>query len=413
MTSPWFGGGRNRRHTDLTPARSALDGAAQALIDLDTRQGYVDDAIKAARELGGLDDLARSWKAIAERSFTASAEYLDATAKYPLTDTYGEPNAGLDVEAARRAFIGAHRSMADAAADVDAFYVRHRERIESGKQALAAIPRQIDEARRAANAATDKAASVGERDPKLLDFRSVMTGIDSVSAAMAQLTAGGSLAAQQQSAAGVRSAAAALSQALDEAPQLADRARTSLPSVRTRLDSLATRMQRLPQAQSAMWQEFNQASSADLAQHQHQAEAGLAAARAEFGKAETAVAGGDPETAHDAIAATRAQANAVDRLIDEVTNRLEQLRAVKRDPRAAENPVRFAIRDAQRLVVDRGLAAEWGSVLDAQSARVDRAVAALDGPHPDYWALLSELQAVRAFVTDIVDRVRQRAHRDG
>ncbi len=415
MTAPWFGNRdsrRNRDERDLAPARSALDAAAQALIDLDTRQGYVDEAIRAARELGGTDDLARSWTAVAERSFKASAEYLDATAKYPLIDTIGRPNYGLDVETARRAFIGAHRSMADAASDVDAFYARHRDRIEAGKRALAAIPQQIDAARRAADAVTEQAAALGDRDPKLLDLRSVTSAMDELSSAMARLAAGGPAPAQATAAAAVQAAASTLREALDDAPQLAARTRSALPSVRTRLDSLATRMQRMPEAMSAMWREFTQASSADLGQHPRAAEAALDSARTELRRAEAAVTAADPETAQEAITAARAHAVRADRFIDEVTHRLEQLRSARQDPRGAEHPVRFAIRDAQRLVVDRGLATEWGSVLDAQSARVDRAVAALDRPHPDYWAMLTELGSVRDFVADIVDRVRRRARQD-
>ena len=86
---------------------------------------------------------------------------------------------------------------------------------------------------------------------------------------------------------------------------------------------------------------------------------------------------------------------------------MQQPRAFRRQiVTDVERRVRFRIRDAQRLVVDTATVAEWGSVLDAQSARVDRAVAALTGPHPDYWALLTEVDAVTTFVADIVARVR-------
>lgn len=412
MTTPWFGGGRNRSTPDLSPARSALDGAAQALIDLDTRQGYVDDAIRSAQALTGSADIGRAWSPIAERAFKASAEYLDATAKYPLTDTYGEPNANLDVEAARRAFVSAHRAMADAASAVDSFYSTYREQIESSKRTLAAIPKLVADARAAAAAATDGATTVAQQQPGLLDLRSVVAAMDGLSSAMTRLDAGGSPVQQQQAATAVQEAASAFTAALNDAPHLAQKAITSLPALRTRLDSLTTRMQRLPEAQSAMWREFSQASSADLNEHGRKAEAALAAARLDYDKAGRAVREGRSEDALDLVASSREHAGRADVLIDEVTGRLDQLREVKRDPRGAEHPVRFAIRDAQRLVVDRGLAGEWGSVLDAQSARVDRAMLGLDRPHPDYWTLITELRSVREFVADVVDRVRQRARTD-
>ncbi|WP_051265253.1 hypothetical protein [Nakamurella lactea] len=412
MSAPWFGGGRNRQATDLAPARSALDGAAQALIDLDTRQGYVDDAIKSAQALTGSTEIARAWTPIAERAFKASAEYLDATAKYPLTDTYGEPNANLDVESARRAFVSAHRAMADAASAVDGFYSRYRDQIEASKRTLAAIPKLVGDARAAAAAATDRAGQVAQQQPGLLDLRSVVAAMDGLSAAMSALDAGGSAADLQQAATAVHAAAGAFTEAINDAPHLAQKAAGSLPSLKTRLDSLATRMQRLPQAQSAMWREFSQASSADLNEHGRRADAALSAARADFDKATTAVRDGRSEDALELVASSRQHAGQADALIDDVTGRLEQLREVKRDPRGAEHPVRFAIRDAQRLVVDRGLAGEWGSVLDAQSARVDRAMQGMDRPHPDYWSMITELRSVREFVADIVDRVRQQARTD-
>ena len=70
---------------------------------------------------------------------------------------------------------------------------------------------------------------------------------------------------------------------------------------------------------------------------------------------------------------------------------------------------RFRVRDAQRLAVDRGAVTEWGSVLDAQVARIDRTVAALTGRHPDYWKYHLALEEVSQYVSTIVTRIRQQA----
>jgi hypothetical protein len=51
------------------------------------------------------------------------------------------------------------------------------------------------------------------------------------------------------------------------------------------------------------------------------------------------------------------------------------------------------VRDAQRLVVDRGLVREFGPILDAQSVRLQNAQDRLTGVHPDYWLYLTELRA--------------------
>jgi len=45
--------------------------------------------------------------------------------------------------------------------------------------------------------------------------------------------------------------------------------------------------------------------------------------------------------------------------------------------------------------------------LDNAVERVDRAVASLTGRHPDYWHLLTELDAVKETVQQVVEQIRQ------
>jgi len=84
---------------------------------------------------------------------------------------------------------------------------------------------------------------------------------------------------------------------------------------------------------------------------------------------------------------------------------------VKADPGRHAADVRFVVRDAQRLVVDRGLVREFGPVLDAQSVRLQNAQDRLTGPHPDYWLYLTELRGIRDRVRQAVERVRSGASR--
>ena len=108
--------------------------------------------------------------------------------------------------------------------------------------------------------------------------------------------------------------------------------------------------------------------------------------------------------------ARSALANA-EQLVDGVTDRLNELRVVQKDPPAAAGRVRFQIRDAQLLAVNLGLVEQWGSVLDAQVLRVDRAVATLTGRHPDYWGYLVDLRAISDFVTGVVNKMKDEARR--
>ena len=108
------------------------------------------------------------------------------------------------------------------------------------------------------------------------------------------------------------------------------------------------------------------------------------------------------------IAAIRAELSRAEELVDAVTARLATLRSVRQNPGAKVDEVRFRLRDAQHLAVQRGLTAEWGSVLDSQLSRIDRAVDALTGVHPDYWAYVRDLDAVSTFIAGVVDRMRGR-----
>ena len=67
---------------------------------------------------------------------------------------------------------------------------------------------------------------------------------------------------------------------------------------------------------------------------------------------------------------------------------------------------RFVLRDAQRLVVDRGLVKRFGPILDAQSVRLQNAQDRLTGVHPDYWLYLSELRGVRQRAQEVVAEAR-------
>ena len=58
-------------------------------------------------------------------------------------------------------------------------------------------------------------------------------------------------------------------------------------------------------------------------------------------------------------------------------------------------------------VPDRGLVREWGTALDAQVPRIDRIVAALDVPTPDYWRYQRDLGDVGEFIAGIVTRIRE------
>lgn len=405
MAGGWFG--RVRRSPQQTVAATAArDGAVAAFLDLDTRQRFVDGAVRAVLELDPRSTLARAWERVEQECFAATAAYVSASEQHDLDRTTVPPGgAPVDLFGATTEYQRVHTTLADAATAVDTFYRRHRSELDQARSAVAATPRIAEEAAAAAAAARrtlDGAAG-------LAGFRSVRQAGAELTAAVADLDRALAAASPQQvrsAATRVHGAAAEIDAALTGARTAGDRASTTVTSVRTRIDTVQSRLDRLPPVRSALLREFSEPNSVDLVGNVDLAVRELGVGREQWQAAGVAVREGRPEDALDLLATAREHLSVAADACDALTDRLARLRAARDDPAQPERDARFRIRDAQRLVVDRDKVAQWGSVLDAQSRRVDVARERLTGAHPDYWAYLSELASVTAFVRTVVDRVR-------
>ncbi len=91
------------------------------------------------------------------------------------------------------------------------------------------------------------------------------------------------------------------------------------------------------------------------------------------------------------------------------SDRLQRLNAVQKDPEQEIERTRFAIRDAQRLAMAGRTTPDprHARPLDDSVARLERAVAGLEGRHPDYWHFLTETEAVRTTVSRVVAQIRE------
>jgi hypothetical protein len=209
----------------------------------------------------------------------------------------------------------------------------------------------------------------------------------------------------------VDAAVKTLERALGEAPGREQAAAAAINSVTTRIGATHSRAEKAGPAYSALLREFNAASSADLTNNEKQAMALIGQAEAELARALNAISVHNPELALESTTSARTLLAEAEHDVDAVTNRLSMLRDVRANPAEREKAVRFRLRDAQMLAVGRGLTAEWGSVLDAQIDRIDRIAGALTGRHPDYWAYVTELDAVAAFIAGAVDKIRNERKR--
>ncbi|SIR89841.1 serine/threonine-protein kinase [Williamsia sterculiae] len=386
----WF-----RRQDDETgqaPVSSAQADLVAAFLQLDQRLSSIAEDADASEALHPDATLRQDFAPLREHCYRVVEEYLELTNRenaHPVDET---------------AFARCSDDIHQAIESLDDFRRRHVGRLETARRELADVPRAAQAARTAADAELGAAVALPE---PARSYRSVTRAAEAVDAARVELDAARHPSDVRGATSRLESAATALRTATAAAPTLSEAARRALASVRTRLSAAQTRAAGMPEAYSALLREFSEPCSVDLAGHDRSAAERMAAGERLIARA-AALVPGDPDAALDAITEARSELGVADDLVDSVTDRLNELRAVRADPDGPAGRTRFQIRDAQLLAVSRGQVAQWGSVLDAQQDRVDRAGAALQGRHPDYWAYLTELNRISAFVADVVDKMRAR-----
>jgi chromosome segregation ATPase len=109
------------------------------------------------------------------------------------------------------------------------------------------------------------------------------------------------------------------------------------------------------------------------------------------------------------LSTVRALLNGTDEAVSAAGDRLRRLNAVSKDPQQEIDRTRFAIRDAQRLAMSGRNTPDprHARPLDDSVARLERAIATLEGRHPDYWHFLTETEAVRATTARVVSQIRE------
>lgn len=192
-------------------------------------------------------------------------------------------------------------------------------------------------------------------------------------------------------------------------PETAAEIDKRLSSLRTRTQALQTRAGQVDPVLSELRRRFSAACWQDLQQVPDQAT--RAVRQAEEKLAEGRKARGEQRWADatSQLSTVRALLNGVDEAIKAAGDRLQRLNEVSFDKTKEVERTRFAIRDAQRLAMAGRSTPDprHAGPLDDAVERVDRAVESLEGRHPDYWHLLTELDAVKESVHQVVDQIRE------
>jgi hypothetical protein len=404
-TRRWFGRGEGQR----AEAQAAKDAAAAAFYELDTAQRdlrisietitAVDDSPAARRTVSDFEALGR-------RIDEASLQYITAV------DAHDLDRDDLEASVASRARAELSRAkdeLSKVKLDLDRFsqglgpllgkaetqLARLAPAVERARQALLAASNSLDAVRGAGLKADNLAARLAALGPELtrLNQGAGRHGVPETLERAERVA---------RDAEAVRAEAQRL-------PERAAEIDRRLVSLRTRAQALTTRAGQVEPVLSELRRRFSAQCWQDL---QHVPERASENVRQAERKLAEARAARDEQRWPDAtslLSTVRALLNTTDEDVSAASDRLHRLNAVAKDPQQEIDRTRFAIRDAQRLAMSGRSTPEprHARPLDDSVARLDRAVAALEGRHPDYWHFLTETEAVRQTVARVVAQIRE------
>ncbi|MFC8393657.1 MULTISPECIES: hypothetical protein [unclassified Streptomyces] len=405
-TRRWFGG---RAENQRAEAQAAKDAAAAAFYELDTAQRdlrisietitAVDDSPAARRAVADFEALGR-------RIDEASHRYISAVDAHDLDRDDLEASAASQ---ARDRLTAAKDELGRVKQELDRFtdgldsllgkaetqLARLAPAVERARQALLAASNALDTARGSGLRADDLAARLAALSPELTKLNQ----------GAGQHGVPGTLERAER----VTREAEAVRVEADRLPERAAEIDHRLVSLRTRAQALTTRSEQVEPVLSELRRRFTAACWQDLqhvpdvaSENVGQAEARLAEARAAREEQRWA-------DATALLSTARALLNTTDEAVSAAGDRLRRLNAVQKDPGQEIERTRFAIRDAQRLAMAGRNTPDprHARPLDDSVARLERAVAGLEGRHPDYWHFLTETEEVRATVSRVVARIRE------
>ncbi|WP_371330032.1 hypothetical protein [Streptomyces sp. TP-A0356] len=405
-TRRWFGG---RAEGQRAEAQAAKDAAAAAFYELDTAQrdlrisietiAAVDDSPAARRAVADFEALGRRIDEVSHR-------YIDAV------DAHDLDRVDLEASVASRAraeLTAAKDELARVKQELDRFgeglgpllgkaetqLARLAPAVERARQALRAAGEALDTVRGSGLKADDLAARLAALAPELTKLNQ----------GAGQHGVPGTLERAERVA---REAEAVRSQA-EGLPERAAEIDRRLVSLRTRAQALTTRAGQVEPVLSELRRRFTAACWQDLQQVPEQAHEAVRQAERKLKEAQAARDAQRWPDATSLLSTVRALLNTTDEAVSAAGDRLRRLNAVQKDPQQEVERTRFAIRDAQRLAMTGRANPDprHARPLDESVARLERAIATLEGRHPDYWHFLTETEGVRETVARVVARIRQ------
>ncbi|WP_329211437.1 hypothetical protein OG257_26560 [Streptomyces sp. NBC_00683] len=405
-TRRWFGGrGENQR----AEAQAAKDEAAAAFYELDTAQRDLQisiETITAVDSSSRARKAAEDFAALGRRIDEVSHTYITAVDAHDLDRDDLEPAAAAG---ARTQLTRAKDDLVRVKGELDRFAAGLGSLLGSAETQLARLAPAVERARQALLGASNALDAVRASGLRADDLAARLAALAPELTKLNQGAGRHGVAETLQRADQVLRDAEAMRAEAERLPERAAEIDRRLVSLRTRAQALTTRAGQVEPVLSELRRRFSAACWQDLQPVPDQAAVNIRQAEEKLAEAATAR---DEQSWADATArlsTVRALLNATDEAVSAAGDRLQRLDAVAKDPQVEIDRTRFAIRDAQRLAMAGRHTPDplHARPLDDAVARLERAVAGLEGRHPDYWHFLTETEAVRQTTARVVSAIRE------
>ncbi|MEU3399130.1 hypothetical protein AB0H40_20975 [Streptomyces filamentosus] len=402
----WFGG---RGEGQRAEAQAAKDAAAAAFYELDTAQRGMRITIETITAVDGSAEARRAveeFAALGRRVDEVSHLYISAV------DAHDLDREELDSGTAQRArgeLTRAREELERVKGELDRFEAGLAPLLGRAETQLARLAPAVERARQALRGAGGALESVREKGLRADDLAARLAALGPELTRLNEGAGRHGVAETLQRADRVLRDAEAVRAEAERLPERAAEIDKRLVSLRTRTQALATRAEAVEPVLSELRRRYSAACWQDL-QHVPEQAAG-AVRQAEERLAEAGAARSEQRwpDATALLSTVRALLDTTGEAVAAAGDRLRRLDAVAKDPTAETDRARFAVRDAQRLAMEGRTRPDprHARPLDEAVARIDRAVAGLEGRHPDYWHFLGELEAVRAEAARVVAAIRE------
>ena len=405
-TRRWFGG---RAENQRAEAQAAKDAAAAAFYELDTAQRDLRISIET---ITAVDDTPAARRAVSD--FAALGRRIDEVSNRYIEaiDAYDLDRDDLEASAASRArseLTAAKDELVRVKGELDRFGSGLGPLLGKAETQLARVAPAVERARQALLAATTALDAVRKTGLKAGDLAARLAALAPELTRLNQGAGQHGVQPTLERAERVAREAEAIRAEAERLPEKAAETDHRLVSLRTRAQALTTRAGQVDPILSELRRRFTAACWQDLQRVPELAAENVRQAERKLGEAQAARDAQRWADATGLLSTVRALLNSTDEAVSAAGERLRRLNAVQKDPQQEVERTRFAIRDAQRLAMTGRSTPDprHARPLDESVARLDRAVAALHGHHPDYWHFLTETEGVRQTVARVVAQIRE------